>query len=587
MLRTHTAGELTRKNDGERVRLCGWVDHLRDIGQLVFVTLRDRYGVTQCVFETADANSPLLKDLKGLANEYCIQVHGHVRLRAEKDRKTDYPTGEVELMIESLVILNESKELPFQVRDEVIASDDLRLKYRYLDLRRPKMQKNLLIRHQVIQATRDSLSAMGFLEIETPILVRSTPEGARDFVVPSRTHPGKFYALPQSPQLYKQMLMISGCDRYFQFAQAFRDEDLRADRVPVHTQIDMEMTFVEEGDVFHAVETYMTNVFDKIKGIKLKPPFRIMPYSEAMERFGCDKPDLRFGLELTTMTELAKKTDFAVFKDAACVRCIVVPSTEAISRKDIEGELTAAAKIYGAKGLAWTKITAGKVTGGVGKFLEPVEADLLNLLGTKADSLLLFVADSYNVCCSALSAVRLKLGAKLNLIDHSRYEFLWVNNFPLFEWDEEKKAFNAMHHLFTMPKQEDLKYLDSDPGRVRGQLYDLVLNGVELLSGSIRINRPDLQRKVIDIVGMPEAEAMSKFGFLLESFSYGAPPHGGSAVGLDRLVAILCGESAIREVIAYPCNNTGIFPLDGSPAPLNPIQLKELKLRVETKDSES
>jgi aspartyl-tRNA synthetase len=286
------------------------------------------------------------------------------------------------------------------------------------------------------------------------------------------------------------------------------------------------------------------------------------------------------------MTDLAKKTDFAVFKNAECVRCIVVPSTDAISRKDIEGDLTAAAKVYGAKGLAWAKITAGKVTGGIGKFLEPIEKDLVKLLGTTDDSLLLFVADSYNVCCSALSAVRLKLGAKLNLIDHSRYEFLWVNDFPLFEWDEDKKAFNAMHHLFTMPKQEDLKYLDSDPGRVKGQLYDLVLNGVELLSGSIRINRPELQRKVIDIVGMPEAEAMSKFGFLLESFSYGAPPHGGSAVGLDRLVAILCGESAIREVIAYPCNNTGIFPLDGSPAPLNPIQLDELKLRVEVKDPE-
>ena len=586
MLRTHTAGELTKKNEGENVRLCGWVDHLRDIGQLVFITLRDRYGVTQCVYETADANSPLLKELKSLANEYCVQIHGKVRMRSEKDRKTDYATGEIELVIDNLTILNKSKELPFQVRDEVTASDDLRLKYRYLDLRRPKMQKNLLIRHQVIQATRDSLSAMGFLEIETPILVRSTPEGARDFVVPSRTHPGKFYALPQSPQLYKQMLMISGCDRYFQFAQAFRDEDLRADRVPVHTQIDMEMTFVEEGDVFNAVETYMTNIFDKVKNIKLNAPFRIMSYTEAMERFGCDKPDLRFGLELSTITELAKSTDFAVFKSAECVRCIVIPNSEAISRKDIEGELTSAAKIYGAKGLAWTKISGGKISGGVGKFLEPIEKDLIKLVNATEDSLVLFVADSYSVCCAALSAVRLKLGAKLQLIDHSRFEFIWVNDFPLFEWDEERKAFNAMHHLFTMPKKEDLKYLDSDPARVKGQLYDLVLNGVELLSGSIRINQPDIQRKVIEIIGMPESEALSKFGFLLESFSYGAPPHGGSAVGLDRLVAILCGESAIREVIAYPCNNTGVFPLDGSPQPLNPIQLKELKLRVDVKEAE-
>ncbi len=584
MLRSHTAGELTKKNDGENVRLCGWVDHLRDIGQLVFVQLRDRYGITQCVYETADVNSPLLNELKQLANEYCIQIHGKVRMRSEKDRKTDYTTGEIEVVIEKLTVLNACKELPFQVRDEVSASDDLRLKYRYLDLRRPKMQRNLQIRHQVVQATRDALVKMGFLEIETPLLVRSTPEGARDFVVPSRTHPGKFYALPQSPQLYKQMLMISGCDRYFQFAQAFRDEDLRGDRVPVHTQIDIEMTFVEEKDVFNVVETYMVNIFDKVKGIKLTTPFNIMSYTEAMERYGCDKPDVRFGLELKTITDIAKKTEFAVFRDAECVRCIVVPATEEISRKDIDGELANAAKIYGAKGLAWAKISAGKVTGGAGKFLEAFEQELFAAIGTSSDALLLFVADKYNVCCAALSAVRLKIGAKLNLMDPDRYEFLWVNDFPLFEWDEERKAFNAMHHLFTMPKLDDLKYLDSDPGRVKGQLYDLVLNGVELLSGSIRINRPELQRKIIDIVGMPEAEAISKFGFLLESFNYGAPPHGGSAVGLDRLVAILCGEKAVREVIAYPCNNTGIFPLDGSPAPLNPAQLEELKLRVQTDD---
>jgi aspartyl-tRNA synthetase len=583
MLRTHTAGELTKNNEGQPVALCGWVDHLRDLGQLVFVTLRDRYGITQCVYETSDAENALLKDLKNLANEYCIQINGKVRLRDTKDRKTDYSTGEIEVVIEKMIVLNACKELPFQVRDDVTASDDLRLKYRYLDLRRPKMQRNLAIRHQVIQATRDSLTKLGFLEIETPVLVRSTPEGARDFVVPSRTHPGKFYALPQSPQLYKQMLMISGCDRYFQFAQAFRDEDLRADRVPVHTQIDMEMTFVEEKDVFHAVETYITNIFDKVRGIKLQPPFRIMPYAEAMERFGCDKPDLRFGLELRTISELAKKTDFSVFQGAESVRCLIIPKAEGISRKDIEGDLTTAAKIKGAKGLAWARVAAGKVSGSVGKFFEPLERELNQFVGNSEDALILFVADSYEVCCAALSAVRLKVGAKLNLIDESKFEFLWVNDFPLFEWDPDRKAFNAMHHLFTMPKAEDMKYLYSDPGKVRGQLYDLVLNGVELLSGSIRINRPDIQRKVIDIVGMPEEEALSKFGFLLESFSYGAPPHGGSAVGLDRLVAILCGESAIREVIAYPCNNTGIFPLDGSPAPLNPAQLDELKIKVVAK----
>ncbi|MEZ4741580.1 MAG: aspartate--tRNA ligase [Bdellovibrionota bacterium] len=580
MLRTHTAGELTKANVGQSISLCGWVDQLRDIGQLVFLSLRDRYGVTQCVFESANAEHPLLAKLKSLGHEFCVRVDGVVRMRSEKDINRSQPSGEIEVVIDELTILNESCELPFQVRDDVMAADDLRLKFRYLDLRRPKMQRNLQIRHQVVQATREALSELGFLEIETPMLIRSTPEGARDFVVPSRLHPGKFYALPQSPQLYKQMLMISGCDRYFQFAQAFRDEDLRADRVPVHTQIDMEMSFVEEKDVFAAVEKYMSNIFMKVKGIKLDTPFHIMSYQEAMDRFGCDKPDTRFALELKTITELAYKSSFGVFKDASCVRCLVVPNGESVTRKDLDGELADAAKIYGAKGLAWTRVKEGSLSGGIGKFLSEIEKPLLSEIGAQEGALILFVAASYNRCCAALSAVRLKLAAKLDLIDHSQFNFLWVNDFPLFEWDEDRKAYNAMHHLFTMPKVEDIQYLDSDPGRVRGQLYDLVLNGVELCSGSIRINRPEIQSQVIDIVGMPKEEAESKFGFLLESFKYGAPPHGGSAVGLDRLVAILCGESSIREVIAYPCNNVGVFPLDNSPAQLNPQQLGELKLSI-------
>jgi aspartyl-tRNA synthetase len=448
------------------------------------------------------------------------------------------------------------------------------------------MQKNLLIRHQVIQATRDALSELGFLEIETPTLVRSTPEGARDFVVPSRMNPGKFYALPQSPQLYKQMLMISGCDRYYQFAQAFRDEDLRADRVPVHTQIDMEMTFVEESDVFNAVEIYMSRVFKKVKGIELNTPFQIMPFKEAMERFGCDKPDLRFDLELKTITDLAHTTDFEVFKSAGSVRCLVVPNGEKISRKDIEGELTNAAKIFGAKGLAWTRIKEGQCAGGVGKFLSTINKEILERTNAKDGDLILFMADTYQVCCAALSAVRLKLGAKLDLIDPNKYEFLWVNDFPLFEWDEERKSYNAMHHLFTMPKDEDMQYLETDPGKVHGQLYDLVLNGVELCSGSIRINKESIQSKVIEITGMTKEEAESKFGFLLNSFKYGAPPHGGSAVGLDRLVALLCGETSIREVIAYPCNHTGVFPLDGSPAKLNADQLEELQIVSTAQDED-
>tara|TARA_B100001094_G_scaffold330739_1_gene396738 strand:+ start:151 stop:1917 length:1767 start_codon:yes stop_codon:yes gene_type:complete len=579
MLRSHTAGELNKSWEGTEASLCGWVDRTRDIGQLFFLTIRDRYGVTQCVYETQNTDDKVMESLKKLNLEDCICVQGLVRMRSEKDQNPELPTGEIELLVSNIEVLNPCRSLPFQVKDETKVADELRLKHRYLDLRRPKMQKNLQIRHNTIQAARTALVEMGFLEIETPLLVRSTPEGARDFVVPSRLHPGKFYALPQSPQLYKQMLMISGADRYFQFAPAFRDEDLRADRVPVHTQIDMEMTFVRQEDVFKAVETFMTRIFKDVKNIELPSSFQQMPYHEAMERYGIDKPDIRFDLELKTITDLAHQTDFGVFTNAEVVRCLVVPDGSAISRKLIDGELLNKAKTYGAKGLAWTRIKDGKASGGVAKFLEKIGDDLLTKINAQEGALVLFAADTWQTTCAALAAVRLELGKMLNLIDHSRFAFLWVTDFPLFEWDADRKSWNAMHHLFTMPKDEDLNLLDTDPGKVHGQLYDLVLNGVELLSGSIRINRPEIQQKVLDIVAMPEEEARSKFGFLLESFAYGAPPHGGSAIGLDRLVALLAGEDSIREVIAYPCNNTGVFPLDGSPASLDQHQMNELHLK--------
>lgn len=587
MLRTHTAGEINESHVGQDITLSGWVDRVRDLGQLFFVTIRDRYGVTQCVWEESEQGSPLLDTLRSLANEYCIQVKGKVRRRREKDINPDLPTGSVELVLEAITVLNQSDVLPLQVRDELSVGDDIRLKHRYLDLRRPKMQKNMQVRHRTLQAARNALSEMGFYEIETPLLIRSTPEGARDFVVPSRLHPGKFYALPQSPQLYKQMLMISGMDRYFQFAPAFRDEDLRADRVPVHTQIDMEMSFVEQDDVHKAVETMMKRIFKDVIDVDLPQKFRQMTYAEAMERYGCDKPDLRFGMELQTITELAKQTDFKVFASAESVRCIVVPDGSSISRKIIDGDLLDKAKVYGAKGLAWTRVDQGKLSGGVGKFLDSISDQILSLPEVQDKSLILFVADTYKVACAALSAVRLDLGKRLDLIDSSKYEFLWVNDFPLFEQDEDTGDWIAMHHLFTHPKLEDMEYLDSNPGKVRGQLYDLVLNGVELLSGSIRIHKPDLQQKILDIVKMPREESESKFGFLMEAFRFGAPPHGGSAVGFDRLVAILCGEESIREVIAYPCNNQGVFPLDGSPAPLDEAQLKELSLAISCEKEES
>jgi aspartyl-tRNA synthetase len=580
VLRTDTCGELTSKDDGKKVTLCGWVDSLRDMGQLFFIALRDRYGITQCIFE-ADRKGfeDVHKTLKELTLESVVKIEGTVRKRSEKDINKEQKTGSIEVTIDQVQILNRADELPFQLRDGNKVNPDNRLKYRYLDLRRPQMQRNLAVRHQVIQIIRQVMTEQGFLEIETPLLIRSTPEGARDFVVPSRVHPGKFYALPQSPQLYKQLLMVSGCDRYFQFAAAFRDEDLRADRVPVHTQIDMEMSFVEEKDVFHVVESYVSRVFKEIKGIELKAPFQIMPYSEAMERFGSDKPDLRFGLEIQTVTEVAKKAGFSVFDAASCIRCIVVETGDKITRKLID-EMTEVAKIYGAKGLAWTKVAGGELSGGAAKFLNPIARELIEKSGAKEGAALLFVADKYETCSTALGQVRLRLGRELGLINENEFRFTWINEFPLFEWDEERGAFNAMHHLFTMPKLSDLPLLDTDPGQVKAQLYDLVLNGVELLSGSIRINRPDIQKKVLDIVNMPHEEAMSKFGFLLEAFRFGAPPHGGSAMGLDRLVALLCGESSIREVIAYPCNNMGIFPLDGSPAPLDDAQLKELHLVI-------
>ena len=579
MLRSHTCGEIRAKDDGKKVTLCGWVDRFRDIGQIYFLTLRDRYGVTQCVYELGTGDDEIMSTLRTLHFETCVQVSGEIRLRRDKDINRDLTTGEVELNVKQIKILNQApQELPFQVRDEQNVSPDMRLKYRYLDLRRPHMQRNLKIRHDIVQTVRDVFNSLGFLEIETPLLIRSTPEGSRDFVVPSRVHPGTFYALPQSPQLYKQMIMISGCDRYYQFAQAFRDEDLRADRVPVHTQIDMEMTFVDENDVFAVVETYFAAVFKKIKSIEIPAPFPIISYSEVMERFGIDKPDCRFGLELRTVTDWAKTLGFGAFDEAPVVRALVVDQGSEFSRKEID-ELTELAKKYGAKGLAWAKWNGVEFSGGIAKFLNGNSKLVVDKLGLKNNDIAFFVADKYEKACAALAQIRLFSGRKFNLIDKTKFNFLWVNKFPLFEWNEERNSFDAMHHLFTHPLHEDMKWLDSDPGKVRGQLYDLVLNGVELLSGSIRINNPDLQRKVLQIVQMPEVEAESKFGFLMRAFDYGAPPHGGCAVGLDRLTAILCDEDSIREVIAFPCNNTGIFPLDGSPAPIDQKQMDELKLR--------
>jgi aspartyl-tRNA synthetase len=577
MLRTHTCGELRGGDDGSEVTLCGWVDHHRDLGQLFFITLRDRYGQSQCVYEGSEAD--LVSQLKGLSIEDCIAVTGNVRRRRDKDVNANLATGEVEVSITKIKVLNKSKTLPFQLRDEMGVSDDLRLKYRYLDLRRSRMQRNLAIRHQVIQSARSALSEMGFWEIETPLFVRSTPEGARDFVVPSRIHQGKFYALPQSPQLYKQLLMVSGCDRYFQFAAAFRDEDLRADRVPVHTQIDMEMSFVSEKDVFKAVEFYLGRIFKDVLNYTIPSPIQIMPYAEAMERFGSDKPDIRFGMEINTVTPIMKAADFDVFKHAESIRCIYATDGGAISRKDLDSFATWNDKFKKSK-MFYARYKDGSFSGGVGKFITGELAESLRKqLKLDKEGVVIFAAGNYNDASKYLCQIRLNLGKKLNLIDESKFAFLWVNNFPLFEWNEDRGVFDAMHHHFCQPLEEDLPLLDSDPSKVRGQLYDLVLNGVELLSGSIRINRPEIQEKVFLLTGFTKQEIQDKFGFLVNSFEYGAPPHGGSAMGLDRITAILCKEESIRDVIAFPCNNQGVFPLDGSPATLGDDQYKELGLK--------
>lgn len=583
MLRTHTCGELNKNHLGQKVTLCGWVLRIRDHGTLTFAHLRDRYGITQIISDST-TDQKLHIEIKKLNREDCIKATGEVVARKPETINKDLATGEIEIKISEIEMLNKSKLPPFEIDDRTMISDDLRLKYRYLDLRRDRMQKNIILRHNAIGSVRKSMTELGFLEVETPLFVRSTPEGARDFVVPSRLYSGKFYALPQSPQLYKQLLMVSGFDRYFQFAPCFRDEDLRADRAFVHTQIDMEMTFVEEKDVFHAVEHYVKNLFQDVLGIKVKTPFKIMPYSMAMDKYGIDKPDLRFELELEDLTEIAKKSESKIFKDVigsgGIVKAITAKGCGKYSRKEIEA-LEEVAKIYGAQGLFYTKVAGNKLETGIAKFFcDATALELINHMNADDNDLILVVADKANVANASLGNIRNKLGKDLKLINKNEYQFLWVNNFPLFEYNEEAKKWDPMHHLFTMPLPDHLKYLDSDPGKIHGQLYDLVLNGVELLSGSIRINRPDIQKKVFDIIKMSEEEAKSKFGFLLEAFTYGAPPHGGCAMGFDRMVAIMAGEETIREVIAFPNNASGVYPIDGSPSWVSEEQLKELKLKI-------
>jgi aspartyl-tRNA synthetase len=581
--RSHTCGELSEEQAGENVRLMGWVAKLRDLGGLKFIDLRDRYGITQLIVDTED--DALSGPAKQLRMEDVIAVEGDVGERPGDMKRTDMVTGAIEVSVRRLVVLNKSEVPPFTITDEVKAHEDLRLKYRFLDLRRRPMRENIELRHRVILAIRNHLNGCGFLEIETPMLVRCTPEGARDYLVPSRLHPGSFYALPQSPQIYKQILMVSGFDKYFQMARCMRDEDLRADRQPEHTQIDMEMSFVEEGDVFELCEGLMGEIWRAGRGVELKTPFEMLSWEEAIDRFGIDKPDMRFGLELQTLTAFFEGTEFRVIADAVgrgeSVRGFVIPGGASIAKRELD-KLEDEAKSLGAGGLIRLKFTDGGFSGPVAKFLgEAVQKRLVESLVLEEGALVLAVVGKTPWVSTVLGKLRLSIGRLLDLAAPDRFEFVWVNEFPLFEWDADRKAYTASHHLFSMPYEEDIEFLEKEPLKVRAHLYDLVCNGTELASGSIRIHNRELQERVMAVAGIDREDAERRFGFLLNALEYGAPPHGGIAPGIDRIMMVLAGCDSIRDVIAFPKTQKATSLMDDAPSPVDPAQLEELNIRIE------
>jgi len=589
MRRTVTCGDLRKEHDGKTVILNGWVHRKRDHGGISFINLRDRYGLTQVVVD-ADAPQALAAIAADLKMEYCIAVEGVVRTRPDSMVNKDMPTGAIEVVAKNIVVLNKSETLPFVIDEKTNANEDLRLKYRYLDLRSGQMQHHLALRSKVSFATRQYLVSKGFYELETPTFIASTPEGARDYLVPSRLYPGKFYALPQSPQLYKQLLMVSGFDKYFQIARCYRDEDARGDRQPEFTQVDIEMSFVNREDILNLIEGLMAHIFKETLGVTLPAKFNRIAYDDSIDLYGSDKPELRFDMKMQNGAFLAELGTFQAFKDAVAaggkVKALVVPGVaEKYSRKLIE-DLESTAKIYKAKGLGWMKVNAGAdgkpvLEGGISKFFEGKTADVCGKLGAKAGDLLLFVADpKAKIACTALGAVRTRLGKDLNLCEEGRYEFAWIVDFPMFEWNEEENKWDTAHHMFTWPQEKYHATLESDPGSVKGDLYDLVLNGYELASGSLRIHDPELQKKIFKIVGFSEEEAQKRFGFLTDAFKFGAPPHGGIAPGLDRLVMLMAGETSIKEVIAFPKNSFAISPMDDCPSEVDQKQLNELHLSI-------
>ncbi len=587
--RTHTCGELRAEDVGETVTLNGWVNRRRDHGGLIFIDLRDRTGLVQVVFDPQldEEAHQLAHDLR---NEYVIAVSGTVAERPEGTANPDLPTGAIDVRCDTLAILNTAETPPFTWQDETEVDEKVRLQWRYVDIRSPRMQRNLQIRHDAAQAARSFLSDEGFMEVETPMLFRPTPEGARDYLVPSRVSPGNFYALPQSPQIMKQLLMIGGCDRYFQLARCLRDEDLRADRQPEHTQIDMEMSFVKRDDVFDMTERLFAAIWEEAIGEELPRPWPRLTYAEALARFGTDKPDMRFGLELVNVTAIVANAEFKVFsgvaKSGGVVKGLCAPGCADMGRAQID-KLTEFVQEHKAKGLAYFPVTEDGLEGPIAKFFSEEELEnLTSAFDAEVGDMIMIVADEAEIANEALDWLRREMGERLDLIDEDAWAPLWVIDFPLFRWDDDAKRWAAEHHPFCMPHEDDIDKLGTDPGQVRAQSYDAVLNGFELASGSIRIHRRDIQEKVFDVLEISRAEAERRFGFFLKAFEYGAPPHGGIAPGFDRLVMLLCGEKNIREVIAFPKTQKGADLMADAPSPADPDHLQELHLRLELPVSE-